>query len=209
MVITRHGPAFFKVQYGDTVLAFNPPAESSDLDSSRFGADITLTSIRHPDFSGGELLTGGDKDPFEVSGPGEYEIGGIFVQGLPSESEYDDQDWINTIYLAQLQGMQICNLGLLSQEELPAESAEAIETIDILFVPIEGNGTIEPSEAYKLAVNLEPSVVIPSYYEDEESLETFLEEAGVADEVEPQEKITLNSRDVSGSDEEIRVLEIT
>lgn len=207
MVITYHGLSFFKIQFGDRVLAFNPPSKDSSYKSSRFGADIALSSIRHEDFSGGDLLTAGDKEPFEITGPGEYEVQGIFVQGFPSHSSYGDEERINTIYLVELEGMNICNLGVLDTKELPAESSEAIDEIDILFTPIGGDGVLTPSEAYKMAVNLEPHVIIPSLYEgvSDEVLEKFLKEAG-ADDIEPEEKLTLKPRDVSGKEGEIRVL---
>jgi len=211
MVITKHGPSFWKIQYGDTVLSFNPPAEDSAYESARFGADIVLSAIRHPDFTGGDLLTAGDKDPFSIVGPGEYEIGGIFARGLQSSSHYEDEEWINTIYMVELQGIQICHLGLLDEPELPQESAEGIEEIDILFVPIGGEdeGVLGASEAYKLAVNLGPHVIIPSHFRSADSTQVtnFLKEAGVAENVDPQEKLTLSSRDVSGTEGEIAVIQ--
>ncbi len=54
MIITYHGGEFFKVQFGDTVLAFNPISKDSKLKSSRFGADIALVSLNHPDMNGVE-----------------------------------------------------------------------------------------------------------------------------------------------------------
>lgn len=210
MVITYHGLSFFKIQYGDDVIAFNPPSESSDYKSARFGADITLSSARHEDFTGGAMLTAGDKEPFEIVGPGEYEVQGIFIKGFPSQTEYDNKERVNTIYLVELEGMKICNLGALSTKDLPSESAEAIDEIDILIVPIGGEGTLSAADAYKLAVNFEPHVIIPSVYEgaDDEQLEKFLHEAG-ADDVEPEEKLTLKPRDVSKRENDIMVLKKT
>ena len=40
MVITYLGGECVKMQFGDMVIAFNPPAKDSALKSPRFGADI-------------------------------------------------------------------------------------------------------------------------------------------------------------------------
>ena len=61
MVITYYGLQFFRIQFGDTVVAFDPPAKDSDHKSARFGADVSLSSLKDKDFNGGELLSGGDK----------------------------------------------------------------------------------------------------------------------------------------------------
>ena len=80
MVITYYGHQFFKLQYGSTTLALDPPSTDSKHKSARFGADIVLSSVKHVDFSGGETLQAGDKDPFVISGPGEYEVQDIFIK---------------------------------------------------------------------------------------------------------------------------------
>jgi hypothetical protein len=74
MIITYYGSEFFKVQFGDTTLAFNPISKDSKLKPSRFGADIVLTSARHADFNGIEQVSHGDKKPFVIDGPGEYVV---------------------------------------------------------------------------------------------------------------------------------------
>jgi hypothetical protein len=98
MIITYLGAEFVKVQFGETILAFNPISKDSSLKTSKFGADIVLSSINHPDMNGVDLVTFGDKKPFAIGGPGEFEVRGVFIKGLPSESEYDGEERINTIY---------------------------------------------------------------------------------------------------------------
>jgi hypothetical protein len=47
MIITYFGGEFFKVQFGDITLAFNPISKESKLKPSRFGADIVLSTTHH------------------------------------------------------------------------------------------------------------------------------------------------------------------
>ncbi len=212
MIITYFGGEFFKVQFGNTTLAFNPISKDSKLKPSRFGADIVLTTTHHEDFNGIDQVTHGDKKPFVVSGPGEYEVNEVFIKGLPSESKYGGRDMINTIYTVSLENMNICFLGAINNAELKTETIEALDEIDILFVPIGGNGVLEPAQAYKLAVSLGPKIIIPMHYGEiaegtgsKDSLKVFLKEAGENPSSEP--KLTLKKKDLEGKEGDVMVLD--
>jgi hypothetical protein len=206
MVITYHGLEFFKVQFGSTVVAFNPPAAESMHKSARFGADVVLTSLNQPDFTGGSLLSAGGKEPFIINGPGEYEVSDVFIRGFPSISNYGGTEQINTIYLVTLEEMSICFLGALGSRELEPKTAEALDDIDILFVPIGGEGVLDPSDAYKFAVKLEPAIIIPMHYEDGNgALKSFLKEEG-SEAVKPVDKLTIKRKDISHDNSIIQVL---
>src|SRR5689334_5949591 len=107
MIITYLGAEFVKVSFGDTVLAFNPVSKDSKLKTAKFGADIVLSTLNHPDMNGADQVSFGDKKAFSISGPGEYEVKGVFIKGLPSETAYDGEKRINTIYTVSLEGMNI------------------------------------------------------------------------------------------------------
>ncbi len=114
MIITYFGGEFFKIQFGDKILALNPISKDSKLKSSRFGADIVLFSASHEDFNGIDQVSHGDKKPFAISGPGEYEVKEVFIKGFQSESKYGGKEIINTIYTISLENMNICFLGAIN-----------------------------------------------------------------------------------------------
>ncbi len=212
MIITYQGLEFFKVQFGDTVLAFNPISKDSAFKSSRFFSDIALVSSNHPDFNGSENLSYNGKDPFIVSGPGEYEVKGVFIKGFQSNTIYGQKDEtqgkINTIYTVLLEGITLCFLGALSDEKLSTEFLETIEDIDVLFLPIGGQGVLDPKKANKLAVSLNPKLIIPMHYGevgDKEALKTFIKEAG-EDKITPIDKLTLKKKDLEGKEGEVIIL---
>ncbi len=205
MIITYQGVEFFKVQFGDTILAFNPISKESKHETTRFFADVALISANHPDFTGVENLSYNGKDPFVISGPGEYETKGVFIKGFPSRSLHDGVERINTIYIVVLEGMTLCFLGALADEKLSAEFLEAIEDVDILFLPVGGNGVLDANKANKLAVTLEPRIIIPMHYEPA-TLKTFLKEAG-EEGVKPIDKLTLKKKDLEGKESEVIILE--
>jgi L-ascorbate metabolism protein UlaG (beta-lactamase superfamily) len=208
MIITYLGGEFVKVQFGDTILAFNPVSKDSKLKTSKFGADIVLSSLNHTDMNGIDQVSFGDKRPFVINGPGEYEVKGVFIKGLPSETGYGGEKRANTIYSVALEGMNICFLGAINTPELPKETDEGIDGVDILFVPIGGDGVLNPTQAYKLAVSISPKIIIPVHYGDvggKDALKQFLKEAGESP--KPEGKLTLKKKDLDGKEAEVVVLE--
>ena len=204
MIITYLGGEFFKVQFGDTTLAFNPISKDSKLKSARFGADVSLITTNHPDFNGIDQVTHGEKAPFAISGPGEYETKGVFIKGFLSKSKYGGEHHINTIYMVALEGMNLCFLGALSSTDVSNETKEALGDIDILFTPIGGGEVLSAADAYKFAVSLEPKLIIPMHYDDA-ALKAFIKEGG--EKVDPLDKLTLKKKDLAGNEGDIVVLQ--
>ena len=204
MIITHHGKQFFKLQTGDRVIALNPIAKDSKFKTSGFGADLALISIHHSDYNGSDTVTYGDRTPFIIDGPGEYEVSGTMVRGFLSKG-YNDT--VNTIYYFEFDDIKICFLGALYENVLSSEAREAIDQVDILFVPIGGKTVINYESAAKLARTFEARMIIPmDYGSDQESgsLEKFTKEVG-AKSVETVEKLTLKLKDLSGKEGSIVV----
>lgn len=209
MIITYLGGESFKVSFGDTTLAFNPVSkDSKKLKASRFGADIALISLEDPDFNGAEQASHADREPLIIRNPGEYEVRDVIIKGFPTVSMYGGVERINTAYLVTLEKMLIVFLGALSTRELPKELKEALDNIDILFVPVGGDGVLSPEDAQKLAVSIEPRVVIPMHYGDigqKDALKAFLRADGSTD-VQPVDKCTVKARDLETMQNEVVVL---
>jgi len=210
MIITYLGGEFIKVQFGDITLAFNPPAKDSKLKSARFGADVVLVSLNHEDMNGADTLGIGAKQPFIISGPGEYEVKDVAIRGYATESQYKKEKCINTVYTVLLEGMKLCYLGALGNPNLPTALKEELDDIDILFVPVGDEGVLSGADANKLAAHIEPRLVIPMHYAglSDGSLKGFLKEAG-EEKTTPQEKLTLKKKDLEGKEGEIVVLKTT
>lgn len=206
MIITYLGKQFFKIQQGDLVLAFNPISKDTkgEVKGSRFGSNIALSTTNHPDYNGFEMVTHGETFPFEVKGPGDYEIKGIFIKGVMTDSIINEKKYINTIYSLSIENISICFLGCMSNNKVSTETKGALGNPDILFVPIGNHDLLDPSEAYKLAVSLEPKIIIPMDY-DEKTLKAFLKEGG-QEKVEAIDKLTLKAKDLVGREGEIIVL---
>jgi len=209
MIISYQGVDSVKIQFGDTTVAYNPVSKDSKFKSSKYGADIVLISANHPDLNGVENASRGEKEPFAVTGPGEYEVGGIFIRGFLSKTEYGGEEKVNTIYLMNLENMNLCFLGVLSSlDVIDSETSAALDDIDILFVPIGGDGVLTPAEAAKISVKIGPKIIIPLHFGDgisDTALKTFLKEAG-EDGAVAEEKLTIKKKDLEGKEGDIVVL---
>ncbi len=211
MVITHHGGQCFKVTLGDLTVVFDPISKGATLPSVRFGADIALISRNHPDMNGADEVTYGEKVPFVIQGPGEYERQGVVVQGFLSKSQYGlapgKTEAVNTVYAVGLEDMMLVHLGALADAELSKEAREGIGEIDVLFVPIGDEGVLSPAKAHELAVSLEPKIIIPMHWSGmglPKSIDTFLKDAGNGSET--VDKLTLKKKDLAGRDGSILVV---
>jgi len=211
MVITHHGGQCFKVTFGDLTLVFDPIAKGGNLSPVRFGADIALVSRNHKDMNGVDEVTYGEKVPFAITGPGEYEKDGVTVQGFLTKSEYGlgkgEKEAINTVYAVKLEGMTLVHLGALSEATLPSEAKEGIDEIDVLFIPVGGDGVLDAAAAAKLSTMLEPRIIIPMHWSGigtPKSLEAYLKEEGGA--TDTVDKLTLKKKDALDKDGDILVI---
>ena len=185
MIVTYQGQSSFKISQGSLSLSINP--------TSKTAADITLFTTERSETS--------EKSGFVIMGPGEYEVKDVSIKGFLSKGK---KDLINTVYKMNVEGMNICFLGDLADADLSSNVIEELEDIDLLFVPGGGGGVLDPNTGYKLAVKLEPSLIIPKHY-DAESLKKFIKEAG-EDKADAIDKLVIKKKDLEGKEGEIVVL---
>lgn len=200
MIITHFGRQHFKLQVGDITFAINPVSKDGKGKVTKYGADVCLIITNHPDYNGQEQTQLGGKTPYVISGAGEYEVSGVFIKGFGTETELMDgktkKKFQNTSYCFTFDGIRVTFLGALSHQ-LEPHHKEIIDETDVLFVPVGEDGfLLNPYDAHKLAVSLEPKLIIPMDY-NETSLPIFLKEAG-AEKVEPVEKLTIKRKDIDG-----------
>jgi L-ascorbate metabolism protein UlaG (beta-lactamase superfamily) len=130
-----------------------------------------------------------------LSGPGEYEIGGLSVRGVatPADDPAISKD-INTVYIVDADGLQVATLGNPGYQP-SAQSVQQISKVDILVINTESQG-LEPDEMSAVIRNLEPKMIVPSGYDAEAgkpsaSMQRLLTELGVK-EFEATSKLTVS-----------------
>ena len=160
-------------------------------------ADILFLTHNHDDHNNVKAVKG---NPFLIDGPGEYEIKGVFAQGI--DSFHDDKEGKergkNTIYTIEAEDIRFCHLGDLGQKQLTDEQLERIGAVDVLMIPVGGVYTIDSHEAAKIIGQIEPKMVIPMHYElpklkfKLDDVGKFLKAMG-KNSIEPQDKLTVKT----------------
>lgn len=207
MVIQRFGKQFFKISQGDFVVAVNPISkDSKDFNKAKFGSNAVLITTNHADYNGIDSATFGENAPFIINGPGEYEVGDMYVQGFESRADIGKKEHVNTIYMITLDEIKIAFMGALSSKDsIEKRFIETVDEPDLLFVPIGGESTIDAATAQKLANSLNAKMVVPMDY-DAVALKLFLKEAG-AEGVKPVDKLTIKKKDFLGKQGEVVIIE--
>lgn len=104
-------------------------------------------------------------EAFVIDGPGEYEISKVSVIGVPAQSHMDEPGkHTATIYKVISEGVSLAIVGHV-MSDLSDEQLEQIGVVDILIVPVGGNGyTLDKIGAAKMIKKIEPKAVIPTHY---------------------------------------------
>lgn len=154
--------------------------------------------------------TSGVRGPFKVlDGPGEYEIGDVFVTGIATfaDGKHGALRGQNTIFTFDFDGLTVCHLGYLGH--VPTQSqVEGLGTVNVLLVPVGGGGSLTPALASEVISLFEPGVVIPMHYKVPKltvslgTLGRFLKEMGL-EKVDSQPVLKLTK---SGVSEETQVV---
>ncbi len=205
MIITYHGKGHIKLVTGDTTISLSPVSKESKKRQTKYGSDIAMIPINLPDYNGYENVDNASRSPFVIRGAGEYEVAGIFVNAFSTSVVRGGKDYITTSYVFNFDGMRVAYLGQITGPLAP-EHKEIIDEVDVLFVPVGGDDlNLNPYDANKIAVGLEPHIIIPVDY-DEKTLPIFLKEGGTEN-IQALEKLTIKKKDILDKQSSIILLE--
>ncbi len=217
MQIIWHGLSCFQIitarGKGEYVTILIDPLDedATGLKTPKSNADIVLLTNKQYTITNLKK-TGAQDSAFLIDGPGEYDVKGIYVQGVVSTSK-DGKKTQNTIYAIEAEDIQVCALGNFSQTELTQEQIVKIGSVDILMCPVGDGEAVGAKEAMKVMTQIEPSIVIPTNYEVPklkiklEPLQDFLKAVGVGL-VEPLPKLVIKKKDIQPQEAKIVVLAV-
>ncbi len=194
MIITRYENYFLKFSFSDKIIGLNPPSKDSKLKTSKFGSDVVLSNVFHKDFNGFEFMSFGDREPFVIKGPGEYEVSDVFIKAYGFVSKFDGEDKIITSYTMLLDGINIAIFGPISSgDKFSNEAYEEFSKSDVFILPIGGGDAFSPKDAWKFVKQFGPKIIIP-VFGTKEDVEEFKTNVGV--DVLVEEKLTLKQKDI-------------
>lgn len=158
-------------------------------------ADIVTVSHEAPGHNNTDAVKG---TSHVIRGPGEFEIGGVFITGVQTDGagKKSKEQVQNTLYVFDYDGLTVAHLGDLRQ--VPSQTEiEALGTVNVALVPVGGGGALNAAKAAEVISVLEPNIVVPMHYSTAdvkvtlESLAKFLKEMGLGkQESQPSLKVT-------------------
>jgi len=212
MYITWLGQSCFKLQDkigpGGVTLITDPFGADIGLKVPHFEADIVTVSHGHHDHNNTDAIRG---KPFITNSAGEYEIKGVFIEGVESwhDEKGGNERGENIIYRIEMEDISITHLGDLGHV-LDTKQLEKLEGTDILLIPVGGKYTINAAKAVEVISQIEPRIVIPMHYKvaglkiDLDGVEKFIKELGIKPRTE--EKLKISKKDLPTEDMELVVL---
>lgn len=101
-----------------------------------------------------------------IDQPGEYEVSGISIYGIAARAHTDAEGQRNaTMYKLVLDDANVLVTGHI-YPELSDSQLEAIGMVDVMIVPVGGNGyTLDGIGALKLVKKIEPKIVVPTHFD--------------------------------------------
>jgi len=214
MEITWHGHSCFRInERGMAAVVTDPYApEVVGYDPGKFRADIVTVSCDKPAHNYVKAIRG---KAFEITGPGEYELGGVFVTGvrINGKKKKSTDDVRNTVYLIDYDGLKVAHLGELNSVPNQTE-VEGLGEVHVALIPVGGKTSLNAAKAAEVISLLEPSIVIPMHYGMSDSLikldplSKFLKEMGLTA-IETKESIKLSSVNTLPEETQVAVLELS
>ena len=186
MEITWYGHSCFRLsERGLATIATDPYDDSIGYGSLKLKADIVTVSHAAPGHNNVEVVKGARA----ITGPGEYEIGGVFITGIamarpPEKKKKGEEIKKNTLFLFDFDGLTVAHLGDL--DHVPTQSQiEDLGTVAVALVPVGGGGGLNAAQAAEVISLIEPSIVVPMHYKMADTtlkldpLHKFLKEMGL------------------------------
>lgn len=138
-----------------------------------------------------------------IESPGEYEVGDFTIRGIAAQRHIDaeGEGLKSTIYRLETTEVRTALIGNIDPK-LTEEQLEGIGVVDVLILPVGGNGyTLDATSAATIVRQVEPKVVIPVHYGDnglqyevaQDPLELFIKELGAPVESAAKYKVKTSS----------------
>ena len=204
MEITWYGMSCFRITERKlATIVTDPFAPAVGLSELKLKSDVVTISHDAP---GHNYIQGVSGMEHRLDGPGEYEIGGVFVTGIATPSRMGKFN--NIVYLFNYNGLTIAHLGDIG--DVPSQKQiEDLELVNVLLVPVGGGSSLNAARAAELVSMLEPNVVVPMHYQlpglnpPLEPLDKFLKEMGVT---EAKREVSLKLGGADGLPQETAVV---
>jgi len=161
--IRWHGHSCFEITNDMTVVTDPHDGRSIGIPTPSVAGDIILVS--HDHFDHNSIKTVEKEDSKIIKDDRKRNISNIEIRGI--ETFHDEARGAkrgkNIMYKFTMEGVNFCHMGDLGHE-LDDETAQKIGDVDILFIPVGGNFTIDDKQAWNVINKIKPKIIIPMHY---------------------------------------------
>ncbi len=205
MQIQYFGLSSFKITTKEATIIIDPFHKDSGLTSPRGAADILILSDKNSKLYSADSGISGEH--FDIIDPGEYDVKGVTVTGIPLKQE----DKYVTVFLIESEDIRILNLTHIKEWNMKEDEIEELGDIDVLILPVGGNTVLSASAASKVVNEVDPKIIIPSHYKmedlilDLDSKDKFVKEMG--GKKEELDKLTIKKKDLQEEGTKLIILE--
>jgi L-ascorbate metabolism protein UlaG (beta-lactamase superfamily) len=183
MDITWYGHSCFRIsERGQASVITDPYSDELGLPSLKLKGDIVTVSHNKPGHNNIEAVKG---YTYALTGPGEYEIGGVFITGVAMHYVENDVVQPNVAYLIHYNGLTVLHLGDLAH--MPEQSViESLGAVHVALIPVGGGNSLRSNVAAEVIALIEPNYIIPMHYAlpglniELDPVDKFLKEMGVS-----------------------------
>lgn len=158
-----HGHSCFEITDDIKIVTDPHDGRSIGIPTPHVVGDIILVSHDHYDHN--SVKTVGKENSKVITDDRKRNISDVEIKGIPSfhDQSHGEKRGKNIIFKFTLDDISFCHLGDLGHE-LDDETSEKIGDIDILFIPVGGNFTIDADQAWLVVDKLKPKIVVPMHY---------------------------------------------
>jgi len=207
MEITWHGHSCFRLTQRRMIAVVTDPYDAGEVGLPPLKLKAEVVTISH-DAPGHNHVKSVKGVQHVLTGPGEYEIGGVFITAIRTNGKKRQADKPrNTLFMFDYDGVTVAHLG--NMQRVPTQSEiEALGHVHVALVPVGGGNALNASQAAEVISLLEPSIVVPMHYQLPGTkstlapLQRFLKEMGV-EKAEPVEMLKVTA---SGMPQELQVV---
>lgn len=164
MEITWYGHSCFRLTERSMATVVTDPYDYKQVGYDPLKLKGDIVTISH-NTAGHNFISAVKGDSHLIDGPGEYEIGGVFITGIQTNghTRKTEDEPRNTMYLFDYNGVNILHLGDLNRVPSQTE-VEAIGPVHVALVPVGAGGSLTAIQATEVISLLEPNIVIPMHY---------------------------------------------
>ena len=167
MNITWHGHSCFRLTERGMATVVTDPYNHKKVGFGELNLSADIITVSHdaPGHNHTKVVRKRKSDQHILTGPGEYEIGEVFITGIRTSDKAKNDGQRNIMYIFDYNGILVAHLGNLTRVPSQSDVKSIAGDIHVALVPVGGGTSLTASKAVEairvLRAQLRRSDVLP------------------------------------------------